>query len=426
MFQDLGHRIKAAYISENCNEARLPAIASDALGEMPCVPDVDVATFAEFLIQTDVPQHPGVAFGDLIVTVYECAEFKIEVLFWAHATTTIHQHAFSGAFKVLVGSSFHSIWRFDQREAVSSKMLIGDCKMTSAEVLKAGAIRRIEAGRDGLIHALYHLDQPSITLLVRTHQEPWAKPQYSLDPPHVAIDSPSLEKDVRVRMLSQTLALARQLMSPSPAELLASWCETLDFPRLYSLARNHHSDLTSKSDWKTFFERAQAAYGPLAHHLDLTRSRQTHVGRVSAARQTVTDPDLRFFLAMLLNVPSQNACFALIETHYREETAHEFCVRCLIALSESEAVVTFLNDISNVAKLQGAFVGVQIARALEGLAPKEAEQAIMGFLGGALDREEGVGNGPTENAKVDLAAKRLSEIKELSPLSVTGHRGVAD
>jgi hypothetical protein len=54
--------------------------------------------------------------------VYAGRRFYVEVVFWAEGTTAIHQHSFSGAFQVLVGSSIHTLYGFERGEAVAREL----------------------------------------------------------------------------------------------------------------------------------------------------------------------------------------------------------------------------------------------------------------------------------------------------------------
>src|SRR5262245_29195100 len=108
-FQILGDEIHAELSRRNFDEHALPDIAADALTRV----ELDAARLdqlAEFLIGTNIEQQPSLQFSNLPPVVYRCEDFYIELLVWIDATTTIHQHAFSGAFRVLVGSSFHSVY----------------------------------------------------------------------------------------------------------------------------------------------------------------------------------------------------------------------------------------------------------------------------------------------------------------------------
>ena len=93
------------------------------------------------------------------------------------ATASIHQHAFSGAFRVVTGSSLHSEYEFVEQARVSQLLLLGEVRTQRLEALTRGDVRRITSGRAGLVHSLFHLDQPSVTLVIRTYGEPWAQPQ---------------------------------------------------------------------------------------------------------------------------------------------------------------------------------------------------------------------------------------------------------
>ncbi len=126
-------------------------------------------------------------FGQPPIQAFQCPNFFIEVLFWMDATTAIHQHRFSGAFHVLDGSSIHTEYAFEQKRRYNDRLLVGDLAVKSVEYLEKGSVRPIRNG-NGTIHALFHLDRPSISVVVRTGSSPLAGPQYSYVHPGIAYD----------------------------------------------------------------------------------------------------------------------------------------------------------------------------------------------------------------------------------------------
>ncbi|MFN2514442.1 MAG: hypothetical protein ABR568_23900, partial [Pyrinomonadaceae bacterium] len=44
-------------------------------------------------------------FGNPPITLFAGPRFHIDVYYWLDGTTSIHQHSFTGAFQVLLGSS---------------------------------------------------------------------------------------------------------------------------------------------------------------------------------------------------------------------------------------------------------------------------------------------------------------------------------
>ena len=181
-FQILGEEIHANLKHNSFDEQAFPAIAAEALSRIDLQNDFQLDQLAEFVITTKIKQQPSLAFSNLPPIVYRCEEFYIELLIWMDATTAIHQHAFSGAFRVLVGSSFHSVYEFNEHEQINSQLLLGDVRLKMAEILRTGDVRLIHSGRSGLAHALFHLDRPSVTVVVRNHGEPWALPVHACLP----------------------------------------------------------------------------------------------------------------------------------------------------------------------------------------------------------------------------------------------------
>ena len=140
-FQLLGEEIHAKLKRRSFDEKALPAIAAEALSCIELESDFQLDQLAEFLITTKIEQQPSLEFSNLPLIVYRCEEFYIELLIWMDATTAIHQHAFSGAFRVMVGSSFHSVYEFNEHERINSQLLLGDVRLQMAEILRTGDVR---------------------------------------------------------------------------------------------------------------------------------------------------------------------------------------------------------------------------------------------------------------------------------------------
>src|SRR4030095_10603662 len=104
-------------------------------------------------------------------------KFHIDIYYWLDGTTTIHQHGFSGAFQVFLGSSVHSQYSFEHERRITPHFSVGRVCLNSVELLKEGDIRTIIPGRR-FIHSLFHLDRPSATITIRTYETPSALPQY--------------------------------------------------------------------------------------------------------------------------------------------------------------------------------------------------------------------------------------------------------
>jgi hypothetical protein len=147
-FQKLGERIEFAWRTRSYDESIFPDLALEALSEAPPSENVKVEDIIAWVFS---PLHEfeqpdqGRLFGEPPVVLFQAHRFYIEALFWLSGTTDIHQHAFSGAFSVLAGSSVHSHWRFASDRRINSRMLWGRLERLSTEILKPGDMRPIHS-----------------------------------------------------------------------------------------------------------------------------------------------------------------------------------------------------------------------------------------------------------------------------------------
>jgi hypothetical protein len=124
-------------------------------------------------------------FGEPPLEVYRDDDLLIQVLTWMDSTTAIHQHAFAGAFCVLQGASCHTRYGFREASQPCELLRLGELSYLSAEFLEQGACRPIPPGAD-LIHALFHMERPSVSVVVRTTKDEEHLPQWAYIQPGLA------------------------------------------------------------------------------------------------------------------------------------------------------------------------------------------------------------------------------------------------
>ena len=188
--QNLGNALEEAWLSEDYDEAVFPGMAAQTFCGEADLEGVDTWDMSEWVFrQKTLPEQRDVAgnFGDPPITLFNAPRFHIDAYYWLEGTTSIHQHAFCGAFRVLAGSSIHSWYEFEEDEQVNVFLKTGELKIKSCELIEKSGIQKILPGEQ-YIHSLFHLDQPSVTLVVRTHKSPVDLPQYSYYRPGLAID----------------------------------------------------------------------------------------------------------------------------------------------------------------------------------------------------------------------------------------------
>ncbi len=170
VFHRLGERDDRLWADRNYDERIFPELCVDVLQSEPDLDNVSPLDMLGWIgSRTSLPtQHEAVtSFSDLSLTFYDSPRFHVGALLWLDGTTAIHQHSFSGAFRLLAGSSLQSLYRFDESRSVNRKFRLGTLIHEKAEILTTGSVHAIPCGED-FIHSLFHLDRPSLTLIIRT------------------------------------------------------------------------------------------------------------------------------------------------------------------------------------------------------------------------------------------------------------------
>jgi hypothetical protein len=342
-FAQLGALIASRWRSRNHEEAAFAELATAALRELPphahvTVEDILDAAFAGHLTAAQAAPHS--AFGEPPLTLFHGERFYIDAYFWVTATTDIHQHAFSGAFSVLGGSSLHTRQAFTVEHRVNSRLLLGRLRAEASELLHVGDVRPITSGTGGsppLIHSLFHLEAPSVTITVRTPggENP---PQYSYFPPGVALVPEPLPFPLQRRTI-QLIGLLYETRSPHAAARTRQFLETADFEaslQLLRYAREKIRALRDGASWSEFLEQAltviEQRHGALAAYLRPFFHGLERNEHLRDRRAVVRSEAHRFLLALLLNAPDRRTILELVRGRHPEQEPTALLVQWVQAL----------------------------------------------------------------------------------------------
>ena len=345
VFRALGEQVEKEFRRFNYDDQSFPQIAESALTNWQPDLEFDLKGLGSFLLTTMIKQQPESLFSNLPVTVYRSTEFFIECLIWTDATTTIHQHAFSGAFRVVMGSSLHSEVEFVEKARVSTLLLLGETRIRRFEHLAVGDVRRIISGRTGLLHSLFHLDQPSVTLVIRTCGEPWSQPQYDVYPPTVAAASDILNEDKRVRLAKGIIDVLGRL---SPEEAIEVWCRDvvqLDFPRVFTICMDLREHLERPETRERVLAALRKQHGLLEEHLERCLSERSRISSLQSCRASISEREIRFFLALLLNATSRTDVFRILRDRYPATTPEERCAAFFAELGDPKLLLTAVHAV---------------------------------------------------------------------------------
>jgi len=340
-FLELGRRVRADWQAANFSLAAFPGIAQATLEEQSPAAQVDLAALTRaFLREEEQPGQTSSGFGQPEIVVFDDPRFYIQLLFWLDGTTQIHQHEFSGAFHVLAGSSLHSQFSFTNVRPVTAHFRLGDLRLTSTELLPTGHTVPITSGGAN-IHSLFHLETPSVTVVVRTHADPGTGPQFTYLPPHVAVD-PFFTDALTTRRL-QLLDVLERTDAEDYAEVVRDMVADLDYERGFFTLQNCLTALRERGEWEDTWAVFAAKHGTLAAYAAPTFEEIVWRDHLVGLRSSVEDPDHRFFLALLLSVQSAPDILGLVAARYPGDPVATV-LGWVEELSESSGEGTWLLD----------------------------------------------------------------------------------
>lgn len=347
-FSNLGRTVYEHWQLADFSLEAFPAIATKALTERPPSKHVDADTLIrDFLLNDWQPFQTASGFGQPELIVHDNPKFYIQVLFWLDGTTDIHQHGFSGAFHVMSGSSIHSVHRFTEEAAVTPHLGIGTLRPVETRLLETGTTHPILSGR-GCIHALFHLETPSVTVVVRTHSDPAAQPQFTYLPPHIALDP--LHHDALTIRRKQLLDLLEHVGDDRYPDHVLEMIRTLDLERGFFVLQNCVTHLRNLGAWESVWKAFVKKHGPVAKRIGPTLDEIIRRDGLVAMRNSIEDVEHRFFLALLLNVSDRRQLLRFVEERFPGDPL-ETVLRWASELIRTTETATWLLDASFPARL---------------------------------------------------------------------------
>jgi hypothetical protein len=345
--QNLGELIERVWLDHSYNEEIFAQLVADVLANEPPSEHLKAEDVIDWVFSPRQPfrQPGGNLFGEPPVMLFQAPRFYIEALFWLSGTTAIHEHAFSGVFAVLAGSSVHSHWHFKPERAVNSRMLCGSMERVSTEILRPGGMRPIYSG-DRLIHQLFHLEMPSVTLVVRTYEERHHLPQYKYLPPGLAIDAEDHD-GLRTRRLIFLDKMAQGQLGRLP-EHARKLVQDGDLETLY-----HAFSLLTRRKVEggllaELYGMARQRHGEVMDLIQRVCEEERRTRIVTALRSKVSDPEGRFLLALLMLMPDRDAIFETIRLQYPDTEPLAVIETWLQRLSGKETIGFDFNDVNRL------------------------------------------------------------------------------
>jgi hypothetical protein len=118
----------------------------------------------------------------------------------------------------------------------------------------------------------------------------------------------------------------------------------LDFERGFVVLQNCLLHLQSLGEWESVFAVFRKRHGVLAAGVAATLEEIVRRDVIAGMRNTIAEPEHRFFLALLLNVPTRADLLALVAQRFPEEAPLETVLRWAGELREASDFGTTILD----------------------------------------------------------------------------------
>jgi hypothetical protein len=397
-FTELGALVEGRWRDKNYDESVFPDIAATALRQADLTARVDPWDIIRWVHTTiDPPRQmdPQAKFGNPPITLFAGPRFYIDVYYWLDSTTSIHQHAFSGAFQVLLGGSVHCNYEFKEQREINPHLLIGDIALNDVSLLGKGDIKKIYPS-SRFIHSLFHLERPSATIVVRTYHAPHAAVQYDYFKPHIAID-PFFDEISMTRKV-QTVSLLLSMKHPEADQMICDLLDMADFHTTFAvletafkfLGRNELEELfqVSKSSdrFQAMLDRVRQRHGTLADLLPAVFDEKLRQAEIVKRRGIVESADHRFFLALLLNVPDKTKVLRLVRQRFPDKDPIEVVIGWVRELAKIKIFGSPEPNVLGIKSVDSTFLDVLAGRLrglpdekLKALAPNKLDDVIAGI-----------------------------------------------
>lgn len=164
-----------ASLEKNWSRAKFPKLALESLNTLELsksFKEMEQSVAEWLLLSKEIPHQVNLfnSFGEPPVTIFNNGKFAVDIYFWRKNDTVIHSHAFRGAFKVIHGQSLHEEFQVSFLDAINQDISFSKLSESTKTIMKTGSTQIINPGTE-LVHSVLHLDNPTITLCLRTVED---------------------------------------------------------------------------------------------------------------------------------------------------------------------------------------------------------------------------------------------------------------
>jgi hypothetical protein len=336
-FEQLGRLVEQRWTARGRHAQQLAEVATDALREVP-VPDelTPTSVLGLLAVGSDLPRQRKSSdqFGQPPAVMFKSDDLEVQAITWMEGTTSIHQHGFDGAFRVLWGSSLHVRYSFATGETLSDgHLLAGQLTMEGPEILWTGDVRPIVGGFD-FIHALFHLERPSVTIVVRNKSSDLGYPQYDYRLPGLGVDA--LYPDDRLLIRLRGLHSLHRLDRHAALDVALDVVGSQDLWTAFRVCDDWAYTWGGSTELDALVELLARRHGALAPLLEPMYSEEVRRGRLLTRRGMLRESRHRLFMALIVNLPDRSSIHTALNQLFPGEDADELVLGWVRELASPE------------------------------------------------------------------------------------------
>lgn len=344
VFMELGETIRTTWSKYHYTEDALVDTAAITLDKFALHKQISPEDLIDYSLNpnpiTSAHQFDS-PFGDLQQILYRHSRFYIEALYWCDGTTAIHDHGFSGAFYVMSGSSINAEYQFHDAERINHHFWFGELSKPKISELQVGSVKKIYSGKR-FIHSVFHLENPTVSIVVRTFQDDDAMPQFEYRGNKIRLVQELIpEFAKKIKGLRFALAMDEKKFIAAFARIY----HESPFDERYWLLRAFYSSFTHLSCSLTNIIQAEDDKTKII--LESIKE-EAMIYKAIQLRNAIKDPDLRYFLALLLNLSSWKEITRFIKNRY--VNSDEILANWLEKIKTQGYEVPIIQDINQMPK----------------------------------------------------------------------------
>lgn len=332
---ELGKCIAAKARPLHFEEGAFVRIATEELGRTLSEGGLDAGAIARWVVSTDMLPHQhdvSAHFGQPPITVYAHPRFYIQVIFWVRGETAVHRHSFSGAYAVLQGRSIQIRYRFEPATTINPQLMLGRLAVEDLEFVEPGDVHPIQ---HDLVHCVFHVGSPTVSLVIRTDSEPQSLPQYSYAWPGVAYDPFRQTAPIsRKTQLLDTLAMVDVEAALECCSALCVSTET-DISTWWfvsaQLARRKDSDALLD----VLCKGGSARFGRVGQVASIALYEMRRVAKLSMLRRSALHPTMSWWLTALMLLPDRASIERMLAMCLPEHNFMDTALACMLRMGRT-------------------------------------------------------------------------------------------